>query len=1004
MLTQPAVSATHLAFIYGGDLFVADLGAEVSNVRRLTTDDGIESNPAFSPDGKTIAFSAQYDGNVDVYTVPLAGGSPARLTWHPGADTVQGFTPDGRSVLFTSQRATFTTRYAQLFTVPVQGGIEEALPIPNASRATYSPDGLRIAYNPLAARFLQWKQYRGGTASRLWLYSVKGHAVEKIPQPAGRANDTDPMWMGDTVYFRSDRAGEFNLFAFDTKSKQVQQLTRHADFPVLTASSGGGRIVYEQAGSLHLFDPRGGAAKRLTIGVASDLRETRPRFAKGAKWIRDAALSPTGARAAFNFRGEIVTVPAEKGDVRNLTNSTAVHDRFPAWSPDGRSLAWFSDANDAYRLYVGSQDGKGEPRAITVKGEGFYSDPVWSPDSQKIAYYDNSQSVYWVDVKSGVSKKVASQPLYGPVVVLSYSWSPDSKWLAYAMDNRAYITTVYAYSIEQDKSFQISDGLSDVSNPAFDKSGKYLFFLASTDAGPVKDWFAQSNADMRVTSGIYLAVLPNDLVSPLARESDEEKPAAGEKKEEAKPDGRKEDAKGPVPEDKPAAREQPFRIDFDGLPYRILDLPIAPAEISNLQAGTAGQVYYLKTVDGKSALNRYDLTARKNETLLPDVSGYVVSADGKKLLYASDNKWSIVSTTKKIEPAEGRLNVEGIEVRVDPRGEWQQIFDEAWRINRDYFYAPNMHGVDWEQQHEKYAAFLPHVATRADLNRVLQWMSSELSVGHHNVGGGDALVEPKSDSRRPARRRLRDCQRPVSSQEGLRRPQLEPAAARAAHRARRQRQDRRVSAGGERQGAASSGQRLQPVREHVRQDRRDHARPECRRHGIADRAGRAGRQRSRAAQPRLGRRQPAEGEQGDRRSRGLRLRAQHRRLRPLLLQALLLPAGLQGRRDRRRALQRRRQRCRLLHRHPAASVHRQLGDALRRRPQDAVRLDPGSEGDDHRRDRRVWRRPAAVDVPQIQDGSARRAADLGWPGWHPRLPGAHGRRHDHGAEPRHLDA
>ena len=744
MLTQPAVSATHLAFIYGGDLYVADLGADVSNVRRLTADDGIESNPAFSPDGKTIAFSAQYDGNTDVYTVPLAGGAPARLTWHPGADTVQGFTPDGRSVLFTSQRATFTTRYAQLFTVPVQGGIEEALPIPNASRATYSPDGLRIAYNPLAARFLQWKQYRGGTASRLWLYSVKGHAVEKIPQPATRANDTDPMWMGDTVYFRSDRAGEFNLFAFDVKSKQVQQLTRHADFPVLTASSGGNRIVYEQAGSLHLFDPRGGAAKKLTIGVASDLRETRPRFAKGAKWIRDAALSPTGARAAFNFRGEIVTVPAEKGDVRNVTNSTAVHDRFPAWSPDGRSLAWFSDANDGYRLYVGSQDGKGEARAITVKGEGFYSDPVWSPDSQKIAYYDNSQSVYWVDVKSGVSKKIASQPLYGPVVVLSYSWSPDSKWLAYAMDNRAYITTVYAYSIEQDKSFQISDGLSDVSNPAFDKSGKYLFFLASTDAGPVKDWFAQSNADMRVTSGIYLAVLPNDLVSPLARESDEEKPAAAEKKDEAKPDVRKEEARGPVPEDKPAAREQPFRIDLDGLPYRILDLPIAPAEISNLQAGTAGQVYYLKTVDGKSALNRYDLTARKNETLLPDVSGYVVSADGKKLLYASDNKWSIVSTTKKIEPAEGRLNVEGIEVRVDPRAEWKQIFDEAWRINRDYFYAPNMHGIDWEQQHEKYAAFLPHVATRADLNRVLQWMSSELSVGHHNVGGGDALVEPKT--------------------------------------------------------------------------------------------------------------------------------------------------------------------------------------------------------------------------------------------------------------------
>ncbi len=746
LLTQPAISANHLAFIYAGDLFVSDLTAEgAGNVRRLTTDDGVESNPAFSPDGRTLAFSAQYDGNVDVYTVPVGGGAPSRLTWHPGADTVQGFTPDGKRVLFTSQRATFTARYAQLFTVPMEGGIEEALPIPNASRATYSPDGERIAYNPLAARFLQWKQYRGGTASRLWLYESKGHGIEKIPQPASRANDIDPMWIGDTVYFRSDRAGEFNLFAFDTKGKQVQQLTRHTDFPVLSASAGAGRIVYEQAGSLHRFDPRAGTTKKLTIAVASDLRETRPRFAKGGKWIRDAALSPTGARAAFNFRGEIVTVPAEKGDVRNLTNSTAVHDRFPAWSPDGRSVAWFADADAGYRLYVGSQDGKGQPRAILVKGEGFYSDPVWSPDSQKIAYYDNAQSVYWVDVKSGVSKKIAAQPLYGPAVVISYSWSPDSRWLAYAMDNRAYITTVYAYSIDQDKTFQISDGLSDVSNPVFDKSGKYLFFLASTDAGPVKDWFAQSNADMRATSGIYLAVLPNDLVSPLARESDEEKPGSAEKKDDSKPEAKKDEPKGPIPEEKPAAgKDQPFRIDLAGLQYRILDLPISPADISNLQTGTAGHIYYLKRVDGKSALNRYDLTARKNEVLLSDVSNYVVSADGKKLLYASGSHWSIVPTTRKIEPSEGRLNIDGIEVRVDPRGEWKQIFDEAWRINRDYFYAPNMHGVDWERQHEKYAAFLPHVATRADLSRVLQWMSSELSVGHHTVGGGDALAEPRT--------------------------------------------------------------------------------------------------------------------------------------------------------------------------------------------------------------------------------------------------------------------
>jgi tricorn protease len=756
LLTQPAVSATHVAFIYAGDLFVADLnGALVaSNVRRLTTDDGFESNPVFSPDGRTIAFSAQYDGNVDVFTVPVTGGAPVRLTWHPVADIVQGFTPDGTSVLFTSQRATFTGRYAQLFTVPVQGGIEEALPIPNAARATYSPDGQRIAYNPIGARHLQWKQYRGGTVSRLWLYNTKGHAIEKIPQPASRSNDTDPMWIGDTVYFRSDRNGEFNVFAYDIRGKQVRQVTRHADFPVLAAGSGGGRIVYEQAGVLHVLDAQSGTSKRLTIGVASDLRATRARFVKGARWIRNAALSPTGARAAFGFRGEIVTVPGEKGDVRNLTNSVAAHDRFPAWSPDGRSLAWFSDASGEYQLYIGSQDGKGEPRAIKVAGEGFYNAPVWSPDSQKIAYFDNTQSVYWVDVKTGASKKVASQPIYGPVVIISYAWSPDSKWLAYAMDNQSMITTVYVHSIEQAKSFQVSDGLSDVSDPAFDKSGKYLFFFGSTDAGPVKDWFAQSNADMRSTSGIYLAVLSKDQVSPLARESDEEKPAeAGKPDADTKPEDtpidadKKADGKpaGPTPEEKtPAKKDPPFRIDLEGLEYRILDLPIVPANLSNLQTGTAGQVYYLKTVDGKTSLNRYDLGTRKNEALLPEVNDYVVSADGKKLLYRNGNAWSIVATTKAIPPAEGRIAVDTIEVRIDPRAEWKQIFDEAWRINRDYFYAPNMHGVDWAKQREKYAAFLPDVATRADLNRVLQWMSSELSVGHHNVGGGDTMTEPRT--------------------------------------------------------------------------------------------------------------------------------------------------------------------------------------------------------------------------------------------------------------------
>ena len=721
LLTEPAISASHIAFIYAGDLYAADVNG--GNVRRLTSDDGAETNPVFSPDGSTIAFSTKYGDNLDVFTVPVTGGAPTRLTWHPGPDWVQGFTPDGRAVLFASTRAGFKSQHVRLYTVPVQGGVEEALPIPVAARATYSPDGARIAYNPLPQLFLQWKQYRGGAVAQVWLYTSKGHAIEKIPQPASRANDTDPMWLGDTVYFRSDRNGEFNVFAFNTRSKRITQLTRHTDFPVLHASAGNGRIIYEQAGSLHILETQTGRSRKLTIGVAADLPETRPRVVKGAQWIRDAGLSPTGSRAVFEFRGEIVTLAGDTGDVRNLTNSAGAHDREPAWSPDGRSIAWFSDQSGEYQLYIGNQDGSGQPRTIKVAGQGFYVDPVWSPDSQKIAYWDLSQSVYWVDVASGVSKTIASQPL-GPRAI-GYAWSPDSRWLAYAVTSKANISTVYAHSVEQGRSFQVSDGLGDASNPVFDKSGKYLFFLASTYVG---DWAALSNVDMRATSTIHLVLLQNDVASPLARVSNEEKPAPA--------------TASPAP---PAATDAPFHIDVEGLESRILALPIPRGDLSNIQTGSPGQIYYLKTSDSVTSLNRYDLTTRQNETLFP-ADWYVVSADGNTLFYRHADNRSIVPTTRRVQPSEGRIPVDTIEVRIDPLAEWKQIFDEAWRITRDNFYAPNMHGVDWTTQRDKYAAFLPHLGTRADLNRILQWMSSELSVSHHEVDGGDSPSEPKNTS------------------------------------------------------------------------------------------------------------------------------------------------------------------------------------------------------------------------------------------------------------------
>ena len=765
MLTQPAVSRAHIAFYYANDLWVADLDGR--NVRRLTSDLGVESNPAFSPDGSLIAFTAQYDGNTDVYVVSTAGGVPKRLTWHPGADVVQGFTPDGKSVLFTSSRSSFTPAHQQLYTVPVEGGFPEALKIPNAARAAFSPDGTKIAYNPLPDAFAQWKNYRGGRNSVIWIVKLGDYSLEKIPQPAGRCNDPNPMWVGDTICFLSDRNGEFNLFSYDTRTKAIRQLTDHKDFPVLSASAGDGKIIYEQAGRLHIFNPATNTSTPLTIGVAADLAELRERFARGTRWIRNASVSPSGARAAFEFRGEIVTVPAEKGDPRNITQTPAVHERAPLWSPDGKSIAYFSDASGEYELHVRAQDGKSPAKAYKLNGAGFYDTPAWSPDSQKICFTDNSWSLFWIDLKTGAARKIASEALYGPASIRTIhgSWSPDSRWIAYTVSTPTYFQRVFVYSLDQNRSYPVTDGLSEVAEPVFDAAGKYLYFFASTDAGPVKQWFDQSNADMRLTCTLYLVALTKDAPNPLARESDEEKGTPDQPAEKpapaapgaavvaapgtkpGAPEAKSKDAAAPG---KPA--EPVVKIDFDGLNHRIVAVPIPTGSYRSLEDGEAGQVYYLENAPdvgsaaGQGAtLHKYDFKTRKDETLLSGVSGFALTADKKKLFYGTPGGASFITPlAPKPQPGQGRLNVEAIEVRVVPAAEWRQIFDEAWRINRDFFYAPNMHGADWAAMKKKYEPFLDYLACRNDLNRVIQWMCSELAVGHHRVGGGDFIAEAKS--------------------------------------------------------------------------------------------------------------------------------------------------------------------------------------------------------------------------------------------------------------------
>jgi tricorn protease len=726
LLAEPALHDQRVVFAYANDLWRASLDG--ADVRRLTSHPGVEAAPHLSPDGRLIVFTGHYDDNMDVFVVSAEGGAPRRLTWHPGEDRALGFTPDGREVLFSSQRARHTTRHRHVFRVAVDGGWPTRLPAPTAADADLSADGRTLAYVPLPEPFLQWKHYRGGQHSRILLLSLQDLSQAQVPQPASRCNDVDPMWWDGQLYFRSDRDGEFNLYRFDPGTREVSALTRHADFPVLHASVQGGRIAYEQAGYLHLLDLATGASQRLRLGVAADLVEARPRYVSGAKWLRAAGLSPGGARVALEFRGEIVTLPREKGDDRNLTRSPGAHERSPSWSPDGRRLAWFSDESGEYALHVAAPDGQGVTKRLALRGAGFYEDLKWAPDSRRVSFSDNARAVWIADVDSGEQTRVDADPLYGPDKVLNHAWSPDSRFLAYTRNSPTFINRIWIYSLEEKTSRPLTDGLSDAREPLFDKGGQYLFFLASTDAGPVQDWFSLANRDMEASRSIYLAVLPKGVASPLAKLSDEETPA-------------------PKPAGSPAPSAAPrVTIDWDGLDARILALPLPAAGYDSLQAVAPGRIVYRKQAgaardDGDWSLARYDLKTRKEDTLTPRADSVQVSADGQRALVQVKDDWSLVDLADTLDLGKFKLKLDALSVRVDPPAEWRQMFAEAWRVNRDYFYDPGFHGADWSALRARYAEFLPHVTSRRDLGRVIRWLCSELAVGHHRIQRGEFPFE-----------------------------------------------------------------------------------------------------------------------------------------------------------------------------------------------------------------------------------------------------------------------
>jgi len=741
---NPALSKTQIVFSFAGDLW--SVPREGGEAKRLTTGAGVETDPVFSPDGSLIAFTGEYDGNQDVFVMPADGGVPKRLTWHPAPDSAVGWTPDGRRVLFASTR-TSAADGAKLFTVSVDGGLPEEVPLPIALEGSYSPDGKRLAYVPLFQWQEAWKRYRGGQTRHIWMADLSDSNVTPIPRDKN-ANDFNPMWIGNRIYFLSDRNGPVSLYCYDLGAKQVRQLIENHGFDFKSAAAGPGAIVYEQFGSLHLYDLAAGKETSVAIHLSGDLPEVRPHFVNVGKKLGFADISPTGARAVFEARGDIVTVPAEKGDPRNLTNTTSVHEREPVWSPDGKTIAYFSDESGEYALFLRDQNGLGEVTRIGLGDKpAFYTAPRWSPDSQKIAYLDNHDNIWYVDLQQK-KRVLVDTDYYASGRDHAPTWSPDSKWLAYIQQLKSHMTAVWLFALADGSKTQITDGMSEVLSPVFDQNGKYLYFTASTDSGLAME-FDLSALTRAVSRSIYLVVLSKDDPSPLAPESDDEKldKDKDKDKDKEKKEEKKDDAK--------ASEPVVVRVDLTNIGQRILSLPVPARRYSTLEAGKAGVLLAIeespRVPDSEPTLtvHRFDFSKRRSDVVISGVRTYRTSFKGEKFLYQQGDKWAIASFKPMPDspsappapppgPDEGVLKTQDLEVRVDPREEWKEMYREAWRIQRDFFYDPGYHGLDLNAAEKRYEPFLENLASRHDLNYIFADALGEITVGHMFIFGGDS--------------------------------------------------------------------------------------------------------------------------------------------------------------------------------------------------------------------------------------------------------------------------
>jgi tricorn protease len=719
LFSRLTVNQTQIAFSYAGDIWIVErTGGEA---RRLTTSAAEENFPSFSPDGSQLAFSRQTGGNWDVYVMPAAGGEARRVTYDPRGEFVTGWTPDGKSVLFGSN----VNVTPQLFTIQTGAMLPVTLPLPKALLGSISPDGARIAYTPMGG-VSDWRFYRGGSRGQIWLANLKDGAVDKLPP--GNFNDDQPVWIGDKIYFISDRTGAYNLYVYDLPAKQTKQLSSFEQHGIRWLAAGGGAIAFVRAGRIHLYDIAGNQTKVLDIRVNPDSAELQPRTANVTRNIESVFPSANGERAVFGARGEVLLFNPDNGEAKNLTNSPGVAERYPVISPDNRSVAYFSDESGEYQLHIKPLNGDGPVKKIAVEPKpSFYRELTWSPDSKKLAFTDKRLAIWYADVERGTTRRVDTS-VYSYQEEFLPRWSPDSRWLTYSKHHHNRVRTVYVFDTRENAAHQITDGRTHSESPVFDRNGKYLYFISSPNAGTSEFGWGVLNgvfAQPLVTRKLHVVILQEGAPMPIG------------------PGGPNPDAPvGPV--------ATTVNIDFAGIERRVIDLNVAPANFAWLETGKPGLLYVMAYEWPKSpalgtnpsqTLYLYDMSKPpKLEKLLEEVRGFDLSADGSRLLYLKGRGGDIfiVPAGNAPKPDEGKLDLKKLEVKIDPRAEWQQMYRESWRIMRDWFYDPNHHGQNLAELERHYREYLPSITRRSDLNSLFNRMLGHVSVSHLGVGGGDA--------------------------------------------------------------------------------------------------------------------------------------------------------------------------------------------------------------------------------------------------------------------------